>query len=1052
MKFTWCLSSWLLASLRLDSVAAASSHLRGIDKSDASSNIHDRVLKEDEEGEFVVAHIQYEHIESRRGLQGNSGRNTNDQPDEMMTLVMDSGLIYTLEGVDPNWRRPESGKARVSIGAGATVKSNGRINLNGGMPSVVGGPKKPKKNKDHPIFGRDLEGTPPTEEQQANLENLRRQLQDGTRSVLAVRINHTGSGAKGNTSADAATIANNIFGDEVGGNDPVNLHSQYEACSHGKFLFKPAPNQVGNSGVSIVDGVVEVTASSTDCTDGGCDGALRTEASNILLDAFGQSVQNLATHVMFCVPPGSMSGIAYAGVNSWYSVYSDKWCQYVSVQLHEIGHNLGYGHSNENGSYKDQSGMMGYSYGQSDSPIMCFNGPKSWKAGWYSDRHTVFNQQDLTWAGQVFGQADYPATNEGDTVLLKLNTASSTDYYVQFNRKIGNNSGTNEGGNQVLVTRAGGEGTSYSESELLAKLNAGGSFSLENFDNSGFELRLTVNSINLSATPAYADITVQSGCVSNADCNTCGGETCGIESGVCEAGTPLDNCCGNGVCEAGENPISCPSECVCSNTPGYSLFEVEVITDNYPGETSWSLKNMCTGNVMGSKAQGSMTTTGPQPDAQFCVENVNAELEFTISDTYGDGVCCSYGLGSYKVKQDGVVMISGGEFASTEIESFGSCGPPPATPNPTNNPTSLPTSNPTTPLPTANPTTEPTNPMTTEPTANPTPSPTPSPTPNPTTADPTPSPTPNPTTANPTPSPTPNPTTAEPTPSPTPSPTPNPTTANPTPNPTTANPTNASTPNPTNAATPNPTSAAPTTLPPTPTGGALVATFVPSLGVLKCSAIGASCTSGLLLDGTANNNEPNPPNTLDSCTDGPYGSYHYDESIDKITVAAVGGGQLQAGSVAEIQAQVYAWSSGSADTADFYYAAAINTAPVWTLIGSLPAGGAGLRTLTVQYTLPAGADQAVRVNFRYGGSQNPCSGGSWDDVDDLAFSVGTTSSMVAGALKSNPVPELHPLQSSICADIGSMLRCDAVPVCKWQSGNGKGKGKGNGKKESCSPK
>lgn len=40
------------------------------------------------------------------------------------------------------------------------------------------------------------------------------------------------------------------------------------------------------------------------------------------------------------------------------------------------GHNLNFAHSNEAGSYKDQSGMMGYSYSNDDGPKMCFNSAK----------------------------------------------------------------------------------------------------------------------------------------------------------------------------------------------------------------------------------------------------------------------------------------------------------------------------------------------------------------------------------------------------------------------------------------------------------------------------------------------------------------------------------------------------------------------------------------------------------------------------------------------------------------------------------------------------
>jgi len=77
-----------------------------------------------------------------------------------------------------------------------------------------------------------------------------------------------------------------------------------------------------------------------------------------------------------------------------------------------------------------------------------------------------------------------------------------------FNRKTGNNSGTQEGGNQVLVTSAGAEGSGYAASTLLAKLSAGGSHTV-NVD--GTNVKIVVNSINLSVTPAVADVTIGDG-------------------------------------------------------------------------------------------------------------------------------------------------------------------------------------------------------------------------------------------------------------------------------------------------------------------------------------------------------------------------------------------------------------------------------------------------------------------------------------------------------------------------------------------------------------
>jgi hypothetical protein len=41
------------------------------------------------------------------------------------------------------------------------------------------------------------------------------------------------------------------------------------------------------------------------------------------------------------------------------SVYNNKWCTYMSGQVHEIGHNLGLAHSGEGTvAYGDQTGMM----------------------------------------------------------------------------------------------------------------------------------------------------------------------------------------------------------------------------------------------------------------------------------------------------------------------------------------------------------------------------------------------------------------------------------------------------------------------------------------------------------------------------------------------------------------------------------------------------------------------------------------------------------------------------------------------------------------------
>ena len=91
--------------------------------------------------------------------------------------------------------------------------------------------------------------------------------------------------------------------------------------------------------------------------------------------------------------------------------------------------------------------------------------------------------------------------------------------------------------------------------------------------------------------------------------------------------------------------------------------------DNYPEETSWTLKNssgstVASGGTYASQADGS-TLVIP-------INNVPDDCyDFTILDTYGDGICCSYGSGSYSLAlTGGSVLASGGSFTSSEVTNF----------------------------------------------------------------------------------------------------------------------------------------------------------------------------------------------------------------------------------------------------------------------------------------------------------------------------------------------------------------------------------------------
>merc|ERR1712003_553845 len=70
----------------------------------------------------------------------------------------------------------------------------------------------------------------------------------------------------------------------------------------------------------------------------------------------------------------------------------------------------------------------------------------------------------------------------------------------------------------------------------------------------------------------------------------------------------------------------------------------------------------------------------------------SGSYKFTITDAYGDGICCSYGNGGYSVKVDDKEVASGGQFGSSETKTFDVGSSTPTTPPSTSAPVSPPTS------------------------------------------------------------------------------------------------------------------------------------------------------------------------------------------------------------------------------------------------------------------------------------------------------------------------------------------------------------------------
>jgi hypothetical protein len=224
---------------------------------------------------------------------------------------------------------------------------------------------------------------------------------------------------------------------------------------------------------------------------------------------------------------------------------------------------------------------------------------------------------------------------------------------------------------------------------------------------------------------------------------------------------------------------------------------------------------------------------------------------------------------------------------------------------------------------------------------------------------------------------------------------------------------------PTNKPTIAPTTKSPTASPvPGPTSGGngpQNAVFDSNFGAPVCASVGNSCSSLALLNGRgtiSNGNEPNKSNTLDGCQDGNSGSYHSDESIDKVIVRAgdidaPSNDDMKEGDTVTIVASIWAWNTGASDRADFYYASDASD-PEWQYIGTLTPPSGGANDLMMSYSLPQGNKQAVRVQFRYGGSISKCSSGSYNDRDDVVFTVGggTPAPTQSPVISAAPTPML----------------------------------------------
>jgi len=424
----------------------------------------------------------------------------------------------------------------------------------------------------------------------------------GILNTLVVRVN-----ALDNSPPAATALSEDIF------NDEYCLKSQYARCSYNQLQIQ---EYIPGDGISSIPtlpnapGVVDVFVDAN--AEGNTTPIIQAAANAELQKLFGVSNPGtLFDIVLFCMPPGIGNWLAYAYIGRWDSYYNNDWCQAMSAQMHEVGHNIGLHHSGQyEGAdsvqeYGDQSDMMGFSYRNDDTPKMCFNPAKSWQLGWYAEKQIDIDPStDLSFEPislKLNGVVDYEDDTEDRYIVVKVG-----DFYIGFNRATSFNSGVLEAGNQVTVIEKLGQPNTSTMSKLAAKLGIGTKYTIELSPLLKVEVKYAEND---NGKDAIIEINL-----------------------------------------AGD-PIECQGE-----------YDAEVVvdltTDNYPLETSWRITDYAGRDIF---TRDDFTSPGTYSNTigGLCR---GIEYFFIIEDSYGDGICCNFGNGVFTVKHDDSVLITGSAF------------------------------------------------------------------------------------------------------------------------------------------------------------------------------------------------------------------------------------------------------------------------------------------------------------------------------------------------------------------------------------------------------
>ncbi len=338
----------------------------------------------------------------------------------------------------------------------------------------------------------------------------------------------------------------------------------------------------------------------------------------------------------------STFGVAYSDIHSSYStVPTYSWT--VNVVTHEIGHNLGSPHTHDCAWNGDNTPIDNCGPAAGYTPSGCYDN------GQTPDEGTIMSYCHLLGSVGVSFTENF-GPQPGDLIRSEVYNASCLDPC-----------------SAVSTTDAG-----IASVEMPKGVVCGNTVSpVVSLFNYGSET-LTSVSINysLDGNPAQnynwtgslssnqaAEVTLPAVNFSN------GSHTFTVSTSSPNGG-------------ADDEPAN--NEATSSFSTGDNTLTLSITLDNYPAETTWNITDN-SNNVLVSGGSYSNQPPYTTVNEQICL--TDGCFSFNIFDSYGDGICCDFGNGSYTLTDNATnsVLASGGNFGSEEATGFCLPATPPCT-------------------------------------------------------------------------------------------------------------------------------------------------------------------------------------------------------------------------------------------------------------------------------------------------------------------------------------------------------------------------------------